>query len=173
MPAPTLCLDRHLAAEFFHLLAYDGQPQATTRNVGDDLAGGDARFKDERERLGQIQFPGGIRWDGTCPDRGGLHVDRVDARTVIGHQDLHLPAVFRVEDERDRAASRFPVAEAHIGYFNAMVNTVPHKMDKRVFQFIQDPFVDLHLSAADDQVNFLTLVAPQVSYKCGKDFHQS
>ena len=58
------------------------------------------------------------------------------------------------------------------GFSYAVVNAIPHEVDERVFQFLQNPLVNLDLRAANDQFHFFALVARQIADQLGENLHE-
>ncbi len=160
-------MNRYRAVELLHLLPDDGQPKSPAGQIGDEGAGRHTRLEHQLQRLPIVEGSYRFRRDLRLFDGGGDNLCNINPSPIVGHRDLDL-AIVRRDLDPDGAMGRFVLFLPLRGGFNAMVQTVPHQMDERILELLQNPPVHLDIAAIGRHFRLFPCRADEVAHQSGE-----
>src|SRR5579872_21465 len=136
----------HIAANSLDIRFYNVHPHATAGNIGDLLGGRKAWQEDEVANLALGHSRGLLSSDYAALDRLLANSLRIQSSAIVADFNVDLTALMKSpKDEASR--SSFPCLDTLCGKFNPMVDGVPHQMGERIFDRLNDGFVQFGLLA--------------------------
>src|SRR6266542_911974 len=142
--APALALDRDGAAEERHIPLDHVQPDPAPGNLGDAFGGGEAGLENKVENL--LVGQGALAEAKPGCGRLGEDAGTVQPPPVVADFDVDAAALL-VGSEPEPAGLGLAGAPAHLGSLDAVVHRVPHQVEERVADLLDDALVELGLLA--------------------------
>ena len=155
-------MDAHRSAQPDDDVFHDVHPDAAPRDVGGGRARAEAGLEDELEQLRRapaLQIRGGRE---RAANRRGAQLLRIDAAAVVADGNEDAVSLLLRRDQ-ELARGRLDLAKPLGRALDAVIDRVPHQVNQRIRDLLDDLLVELRLTAADRDLDFLVELPREIA----------